>query len=268
MRLRRVLLRCRSLRRLLWFFGPALFTRSSFVFRDAAHYYYPLFEWSARQWAAGQIPLWNPQENCGVPTLADATSSVFYPGKLIFVLPLDFATKYKWYVVGHVLLAAWGLYRLARRWHASPPAAALGAMAYAFSGSVMFQYCNVVFLIGAAWLPLAVLATDRLLVERRWIWIPAVAAVWAMMVLGGDPQAAYHAALLAVLQAFFHPGAETEAAEKRTRPFFASLGRLAVVGCWRRPFVPFRSCRRRGGRRTVSGRFSNRLAACTKCPRC
>jgi hypothetical protein len=228
--LRRLLLTLAVVAPFLWFFGPALFTRSSFVFRDAAHYYYPLFEWSSREWAAGRIPLWNPQENCGVPTLADATSSVFYPGKLIFVLPLDFATKYKWYVVGHVLLAAWGVYRLARRWYASPPAAALGAIAYAFSGSVMFQYCNVVFLIGAAWLPLAVLATDRLLVERRWIWVPAVAAIWAMMVLGGDPQAAYHAALLAVLQALFHPAAEIGAAEKRTRPFLASLGRLAMVG--------------------------------------
>jgi hypothetical protein len=206
----------------LWFFGPALFGRSSFVFRDAAHYYYPLFRWNSEQWAAGRIPLWNPHENGGVPSLADATSSVFYPGKLIFVLPLDFTTKYNWYVAGHVLLAAWGVYRLARHWGASAPAAALGALAYAFSGTVMFQYCNVVFLIGAAWLPLAVLAADRLLTRRRGIDLPITAVVWAMMVLGGDPQAAYHAALLAVLQAFF-------LRENRTH-FCFCIGRLALVG--------------------------------------
>ncbi|TVS16538.1 MAG: hypothetical protein EA424_14140 [Planctomycetaceae bacterium] len=205
----------------LWLFGPALFTRSTFAFRDAAHYYYPLFQWSSQQWSSGQVPLWNPHENCGMPVLADATSSVFYPGKLIFLLPVDFATSYNVYVAAHVLLAAWGVYRLARRWSATPSGAVLGAMAYAFSGSVLFQHCNVVFLIGAAWLPLAVEAADRLLTRRRWLDLLGVALIWAMMVLGGDPQSAYHAALLAVLQAFFRRDSVSH--------LLGSVGRLGIV---------------------------------------
>ena len=65
-------------------FGPALVSDQSFAMRDAAHFYYPLFEWCCREWAAGRVPLWNPYENCGLPVLADTTSSVFYPGKLSF----------------------------------------------------------------------------------------------------------------------------------------------------------------------------------------
>ena len=204
-----------------WLFGPALFTRSTFSFRDAAHYYYPLFQWSSQQWSVGQVPLWNPLENCGFPVLADATSSVFYPGKLVFLLPFEFAAIYNVYVAAHVLLAAWGVYRLARRWNASPSGAVLGAMAYAFSGSVLFQHCNVVFLIGAAWLPLAVEAADRVLARRRRLDLLGLALVWAMMVLGGDPQAAYHAALLAVLQAFFRRDNATH--------LLSSAGRLGVA---------------------------------------
>jgi len=187
----------------LWFFGGALFSSRSFVFRDAAHYYYPLFEWSSREWSRGRVPLWNPQENCGVPAAADATSSVFYPGKLVFILPLDFASKYKLYIAGHVLLAAAAAYCLARQWQASRWAGGLCAVSYAFGGNVLFQYCNVVFLVGAAWLPLALLAAHRMLVARSFLWSLALAVLLSLMVLGGDAQAAYHAGLLSALYAVF-----------------------------------------------------------------
>jgi len=195
----------------LWCFGPALFSDRSFAFRDAAHFYDPLFDWLRRQAASGQIPLWNPQENCGMPVLADGTSSVFYPGKLLFALPWDHAANFKLYTVLHVLLAAGASWRLARRWNASPSAAGLAAVAYAFGGSVLFQYCNIVYLVGAAWLPLALWAADRMLVERRLgpAWL--LAAVLALMVLGGDPQMAYHAGLLASAYAWLLWRAERRA---------------------------------------------------------
>ena len=71
-------------------FGPAIISGRPLLFRDSAHFYYPLFEWCCREWSAGRVPLWNPYENCGLPVLADATSSIFYPGKLIFTLPLSY----------------------------------------------------------------------------------------------------------------------------------------------------------------------------------
>src|SRR5262245_36254688 len=114
-------------------FGPAIVSDRSFALRDAAHFYYPLFEWCCREWAAGRVPLWNPLENCGLPVLADTTSSVFYPGKLLFLVPVDFALRYKLYIILHVVLAAAGSYGLARAWKASPYAAALAAIAYTFS---------------------------------------------------------------------------------------------------------------------------------------
>jgi hypothetical protein len=180
-----------------WCFGSALCADRGFAFRDAAHFYYPLFAWVNRQWAAGQVPLWNPQENCGVPVLADGTSSVFYPGKLVFAMPLSYAWNFKLYTTLHVLLAAGAAFLLARRWGASRYAAGLAAVAYAFGGSVLFQYCNVVYLVGAAWLPLALAAADRMLVDRSVRGALLLGAVLALMVLGGDPQMAYHAGLLA-----------------------------------------------------------------------
>jgi hypothetical protein len=58
-----------------------------------------------------------------------------------------------------------------------------------------------VFLVGAAWLPLAVCQLDRLLVGRRPASAVPLGLTLALMVLGGDPQMAYHVVLLGVLYA-------------------------------------------------------------------
>jgi len=185
----------------LWVFSSALLSSQRFAYRDTAHYYDPLFQLVAEEWGAGRVPLWNPYENLGQPLAGDPTASVFYPGKLVFALGLGHAWALKLYVIGHVMLAAWGAYRLARRYGTSVEGAGVCALSYAFSGSVLMNYCNVVFLVGAAWLPLAVLAADRTLVARSPRWAVGFGAVLGLMVLGGDPQTAYHAGLLAALYA-------------------------------------------------------------------
>ena len=187
----------------LWFFGAVLFQGRSFGFRDAANFYYPLFQWETQEWAAGRIPLWNPLDDTGTPVFAETTSSVLYPGKVVFALPISYRLRYHVYVTMHVLLAAAMAYVLARRWRASVEAAGLAGLAYGFGGSVVFQYCNVVFLVGASWLPAALLATDWMLQRRSLVGAVMLGMVLALMTLGGDPQAAYHTGLLAALYAWF-----------------------------------------------------------------
>jgi hypothetical protein len=197
-------------------FGPVLVSDRTFAFRDSAHFYYPLFEWCADQWGAGRVPLWNPQENIGVPALADTSSSLFYPGKLLFALPLDFTLKYKLYVTLHVLLAAGGSYWLARVWQCSRYAGALAAVTLACGGGVVFQYSNIVFLVGAAWLPFAALATDWMLHARSWRAAVLLGAVLALMILGGDPQMALNALLAAGMYAVVRCFSQSE--ETQSQP--------------------------------------------------
>ena len=179
-------------------FAAALATNQVFAFRDAAHFYYPLFQWTADQLRQGQLPLWNPLEDLGTPVVADATSSVFYPGKLMFLLPGPFGYWYKVYIVAHVFLCGVMSYRLARHWHAQASAATLAALSYALSGSVLFQYCNVVYLVGAAWLPAAIQSGDRLISAGGIRNLIALAVCLSMMVLGGDAQLAYHTGMMLV----------------------------------------------------------------------
>lgn len=190
----------------LWFCGGVLFGGQCFSFRDSGHFYVPLFRFVQQEWGAGRFPLWNDVENGGQPLLGDGTSSVLYPGKLIFALPLDYLLAYKLYIVGHLVLAFAGTYAVARAWGADRPRATLAGIAYAFGGNVLFQNCNVIFLCGAAWLPWAWLLGERLFETRRLSTLAALSAVPALMVLAGDPQMAYVAGLSLLGLACFRRG--------------------------------------------------------------
>ena len=62
---------------------------------------------------------------------------------------------------------------------------------YTFGVPILFQYCNVIYLVGAAWLPLGMHAIDRWVRLGRFWGLWELAGVLAMQVLGGDPETAY-----------------------------------------------------------------------------
>jgi hypothetical protein len=94
-------------------YGPALFSGRQFGYRDGAYFYYPLYERVQREWDEGRWPLWEPEENAGVPLLGNPTAAVMYPGKVIYaVLPYPWAARI--YVVVHTALAFCAMLALLR----------------------------------------------------------------------------------------------------------------------------------------------------------
>ena len=183
----------------LWLFFPMMMGKTVCGFRDSAYLYYPLFQWIDAQWAAGEIPLWNPYCNYGMPVVGDGSTSVFYPGKLIFFCRfLPYPSRYGIYLAMHIPIAAAGAYWLAKTFRASKPGATLAAVGYAFGGAVLFQTTNVIFLVSAAWLPLAVCCVWKMVRLRSTNWALAAGVCCALMILGGDPQMTYHVGLIAV----------------------------------------------------------------------
>ena len=231
-----------------WIFAEALFGSGVFVFRDAGHYYYPLLKFVRDQWLFGRVPLWNPYDNLGTPLAANATACVFYPGTALLLLPIDFAWAYKLLILGHVALAACSAYCLARDTKSSREAATLAAISYAFSGSVLFQYTNLVFLIAAAWLPLALLAAQRMLVRRQARWALAFGALLALIALGGDPQTAYHAALLAAFYAWILGRSESKIQNPKSKILLLATACVAGVLLAAVQILPAVEFARRSGR--------------------
>ena len=178
-------------------FGPALFRDRQFAYRDSAHYYYPLHQRVQKEWNEGRWPLWEPEENAGTPLLGDPTAAVLYPGKLVFAM-FPYAWGARVYIVAHTVLAFVTMLVMLRSWQASWIGSSLGGLAYAYGAPILFQYCNVIYLVGAAWLPLGMHAVDRWVrLGRRWALLE-LALVLAMQTLGGDPQSSYLLGLASV----------------------------------------------------------------------
>src|SRR4051812_6839996 len=174
---------------LLYCYRAVLFQDEQFAFRDAVSFYEPLHRDVQQEWDAGRWPLWDPGQNGGVPLAGNPTAAVFYPGEVLFaILPPAWAARL--YLVAQTVVACAGMLALLRTWGASWVGAFLAAMAYAFGAPVLFQYCNPIFLVGAAWVPWGFRAIDRLLREGRRAGLVELAAVLALQVLGGDPEAA------------------------------------------------------------------------------
>ena len=196
----RLLLPAAALVLAVWLFFPILFQNGQFIYRDATDFYYPLWHRIQESLNAGEAPLWDSTENLGQPLLANPTSAVYYPFKLIFFFtwcfPASYGLCFKAFVLIHYALALGGIYRLARHLGRSPTASTAAALAYTFSGPVFFQYCNPIFLVGAALLPWGILAGERLLRTRSVSSVAVLAGVLALTVLGGDPQTAYIIGLL------------------------------------------------------------------------
>ena len=171
-------------------FHRALLNDEQFAYRDAGHFYYPLYERVQQEWAKGRVPLWDARENSGMPLLGNPTAAVLYPGKLIYAaLPYPWAARA--YPIAHVLLAMIGTFLLMRSWRTSQSGSLLAAMAYGFGAPILFQYCNIIFLVGAAWVPFGLWAIDGWLRTGRRLSMVGLAIVLSMQALGGDPEAAY-----------------------------------------------------------------------------
>jgi len=173
-----------------WCFGEALFGGGQFGFRDAGHFYYPLYQRVQAEWDHERWPLWEPEENAGMPLLGNPTAAVLYPGKLLHaLLPFPWATRI--YTISHVVLAFAAMLALMRSWEVSWEGSTISALAFAFGAPVLFQYCNIIYLVGAAWLPLGFLALDRWIRRGCHRALLGLGVVLAMQTLGGDPQVAY-----------------------------------------------------------------------------
>ena len=179
-------------------FGPTLIGVDRLAFRDVSHFYLPLYDYVAERCSREWLPLWNPLDQTGMPLVGETTTAVLYPIRYaVFALPIPSDVALNWYIVLHLVLASLTSRWAAIRSGAGPMAATLAGVIYPLSGSVLFLYSNPPFLVGAAWLPLvlaALITREQMAGLTRCL---IAAPSMAMMILGGDPQAALHAMLVA-----------------------------------------------------------------------
>ena len=209
-------------------YGGVLFGGQQFAFRDSAHFYYPLYWRVQQEWSAGRLPMWEPGSNGGMPMIGTPMAAVLYPGKLVFAL-VPYAWGVRLYTVGHEVLAFWAMMALMRSWGVSRTGATMAGLSYAFGGPVLSDYFNIIYLVGASWVPLGFRAADRWLrLGRRW-GVVELTVVLAMQVLGGDPESAYLTTLCAL---GYGVGLASSEAGAPPRPWAWLLGLVGVAAVW------------------------------------
>lgn len=195
-------------------FHAVLLDGDRLAYRDAGHFYYPLYRVVQGEWAAGRWPLWNPWQNAGTPMLGWPMAAVFYPGKLIYAA-LPYPAAAAAYVLVHLAIALAGAYALARSMGTSPTGSSLAALGYTFGAPVLTLQSNVIYLVGAAWMPWGLAALQLAARGRTRRGLAGLALAMAMQVLGGDPEAAYLTGLAGALLAILLSG---EGAPVDSRP--------------------------------------------------
>ena len=169
----------------------------SLFLRDFLSFGYPLAHHHKQAFLSGEIPLWNPLSECGVPFLAQWNTMVLYPGSLIYVLlPLPWSLNL--FVVLHNLLGGIGMYFLARHWTRIDVAGALAALAYCFNGLLQESLLWPNNMAAFGWLPWVLLAVDRGCREGgRWMLIAVICG--ALQMLTGAPEVILITWILALL---------------------------------------------------------------------
>jgi hypothetical protein len=136
---------------------------------DTATAFYPWYTFLGAGLRSGHIPLWNPHQFAGTPFAADPESGWAYlPAMLLFTF-LAPTPAFNAFVVVHLMLAALGVYALARVIGMPPAGGAVASTAYVYSGFFFghsvccFAYSNV-----ATWLPFALLGVERAVRSATW----------------------------------------------------------------------------------------------------
>ena len=167
-------------------FAEVIVGSSAFITKDFSQFGYGLAHHHRESFWNGEIPLWNPLSECGLPFLAQWNTMVLYPGSLFYVLfPLDWSLSV--FCVLHLYLGGLGAYFLGRRHTGNNLAGAIAGLIFAFNGFMQacLMWPNNIAALG--WLP--------------WVFLTAVPAwreggrklliaslVGAMQMLTGAPE--------------------------------------------------------------------------------
>src|SRR3954468_3510784 len=164
-------------------YPQVFFGGQTFVVRDYGFFSFPNAAFQRDCFQQGELPFWNPYNECGVPLLAQWNTMPLYPLSLVYLLlPLPWSLNA--FCLLHLWLAGIGMFFLARRWTQNDFAAAFAGVAFSFNGLTLNLLMWPSHIATFSWMPWVVLA-----VESAWRQggkkVSVAAIVGAMQMLAG-----------------------------------------------------------------------------------
>lgn len=159
---------------------------------------------------AGRLPLIDPYRAGGQPLAGNPNAVPFYPDNALYWLaPVFWALNAHFWL--HWLVAPLAMFWLAREWGFGREASWAAGVLFATSGYFVSQltFLNLVAVVALAPALIAAALAAR---RRRWAFA-AFGALWALILLGGEPNLAGLALLLAASAFFTSPPAPSPEGE-------------------------------------------------------
>ncbi|HEY9760861.1 MAG TPA: hypothetical protein V6C97_37260 [Oculatellaceae cyanobacterium] len=169
--------------------GLVMFSRlQPFAFTQDDNFcqFLPVIVRSSETLLQGRLPVWNPYQLLGAPTMTVGTYALTYPLTYLSYLFAHYISKNDSYTlevfcIGHLLAGYFAMSYALRRARLSPPLATAGAVCWALSGWFLIggrsQYNFTPY---AVFLPLLVDAINRLIEQKvGWKWV-----AWTGLLLG------------------------------------------------------------------------------------
>jgi len=180
-------------------FPQALFSDRALFVRDISSVWSPQIESVVRQVASGEPPFFDARRGFGQPLFADPRAEVLYPPAwLHWVVPPD--RSYALFCAIHLVIAALGAARLARRLNPEGglAAALTAAFIYGASGPLLSLVAHWHHLAAAAWMPWIIERCDRRPGDPTpWL---SLAALVTLQTLAGSPDYSFLTLLLCGLR--------------------------------------------------------------------
>jgi Bacterial membrane protein YfhO len=149
----------------------------------------------------GQSPAWMPGIYTGFPSLAQIEVGALYPSNVALFSLLPPYAAIAWAQILPLALAGIGTFLLAAELGMSIEGRLLAAGAFCLSGFLIAHLRQLNMVDSAAWVPLLMLAVERIATGRAGRAPLLLAVAWTFQLLAGHPQVSYYTGL--VLAVYF-----------------------------------------------------------------
>ncbi|MGH9844436.1 MAG: YfhO family protein [Blastocatellia bacterium] len=172
------------------YFHPAVKGDLILLMGDGWSYSLPMRMLLGEMISLGIPPLWNPHTFAGTPFLATIQPGALYPPNWLFaVFPPGLAMNIVVITTYHLALV--GTYCYARTLDFDRLAALVAAVTFSFGGFFISHLEQLNYIASAAWLPLILMAIERLRRNASWRWVMPGAVFIALQCFAGLPQATW-----------------------------------------------------------------------------
>jgi uncharacterized membrane protein YfhO len=137
---------------------------------------------------SGQMPFWNPYVLGGYPAVGDTNAQTFYPFNWLAAYTLPPARSFSVLAWFHLTLTGALMYGMLRSHELQPVSSLLGAVSWMLSGIIVVWLEHPHRLSSFAWLPGVFWAFNVGYQLRRMAFSVLAGILFALMILGGQPQ--------------------------------------------------------------------------------